>query len=40
MVMEKEIIDSFKKNIKNLFESTDFVKVNSIKSGVNSLLSN
>ena len=34
MVMEKEIIDSFKKNIQNLFESIDFIKVNSIKSEI------
>ncbi|GAI55364.1 unnamed protein product, partial [marine sediment metagenome] len=37
MVTEKEIIDSIKKNIRNLFESTDFIKVNSIKSEVNNL---
>jgi len=40
MITEKEIIDSIKKNIRNLFESTDIVKVNSISSEVNSLLPN
>lgn len=37
MVTEKEIIDSIKKNIRKLFESTDFIKVNSIKSEVKNL---
>ncbi|MEA2021043.1 MAG: type IV toxin-antitoxin system AbiEi family antitoxin [Candidatus Caldatribacteriota bacterium] len=37
MVTEKEIIESIKKNIQNLFESTDFIKVNSIKSEVKNL---
>ena len=37
MIIEKEIIDSIKKNIKNLFESTDFIKINSISSEVNNL---
>jgi hypothetical protein len=37
MVTEKEIIDSIKKNIRNLFESTDFIKVDSIKSEVKNL---
>ena len=37
MVTEKEIIDIIKKNIRNLFESTDFIKVNSIKSEVKNL---
>jgi len=37
MITEKEIIDNIKKNIRNLFESTDFVKVNSIKSEVKNL---
>jgi hypothetical protein len=40
MVTENKIIDNFKKNIKNLFESTDFVKLNSIKSEINDLLPN
>ena len=37
MITEKEIINSIKKDIRNLFESTDFIKVNSIKSEVNNL---
>jgi hypothetical protein len=37
MVIEKEIIDSIKKNIRNLFKSTDFITVNSIKSEVKNL---
>jgi hypothetical protein len=37
MITEKEIIDNIKKNIKNLFESTDFVKINSINSEVKNL---
>jgi len=37
MVTEKEIIDSIKKNIPNLFESTNFIKVDSIKSEVKNL---
>jgi len=37
MITEKEIINSIKKDIQNLFESTDFIKVNSIKSEVNNL---
>jgi len=37
MITEKEIIDNIKKNIRNLFESTDFIKVDSIKSEVKNL---
>lgn len=37
MITEKEIIDSIKKNIRNLFKSTDFIKVDSIKSEVKNL---
>ena len=39
MFSEQEIINSIKKNIRNLFESTDFIKVNSIKSEVKNLFS-
>jgi len=37
MITEKEIIISIKKNIRNLFESIDFLKVNSTKSEVKNL---
>jgi hypothetical protein len=40
MITEKEIIDNIKKNIRNLFESTDFIKVDSIKSEVKNLFPN
>jgi hypothetical protein len=40
MITEKEIIDNIKKNIINLFESIDFIKVDSIKSEVTNLFPN